>query len=69
MLKKEVLHPDKKSPAGSYSAGVIANDFLFISGQGPLDLAIGEVIRGTVEEKTLHTLSHIQNCGGGWRCD
>lgn len=60
IVKKEVKHPDKKSHTGSYSAGVIAGDFLFISGQGPLDLATGEVIRGTIEEETLLTLSHIK---------
>lgn len=36
-MKKEVRHPEKQSHTGSYSAGVIAGDFLFISGQGPLD--------------------------------
>ena len=59
-MKKEVRHPDKQSHTGSYSAGVIAGDFLFISGQGPLDLATGEVVRGTIEEETLLTLSHIK---------
>lgn len=60
MIKTAVKHPDKKSHTGSYSAGIIANGFLFISGQGPLDLATGEVISGTIEEETLLTLSHIQ---------
>ena len=60
MIKTEVKHPDKKSHTGSYSAGVIANGFLFISGQGPLDLSTGEVISGIIEEETLLTLSHIK---------
>ncbi len=60
MLKKEVKHPDKQSHTGSYSAGVIAGDFLFISGQGPLDLSTGEVVHGTIEEETMLTLSHIK---------
>ncbi|MBZ5856868.1 RidA family protein [Flavihumibacter profundi] len=59
-MKKEVRHPDKQSHTGSYSAGVIAGDFLYISGQGPLDLATGQVVRGTIEEETLLTLSHIK---------
>ncbi|ULQ52104.1 RidA family protein [Flavihumibacter fluvii] len=59
-MKKEIRHPDKQSHTGSYSAGVIAGDFLFISGQGPLDLASGQVVRGTIEEETLLTLSHIK---------
>ena len=32
----------------------------FISGQGPLDLATGEIVHGTIEEETLLTLSHIR---------
>ena len=59
-MKKEVKHPDKQSHTGSYSAGVIAGDFLYISGQGPLDLVTGQVVRGTIEEETLLTLSHIR---------
>lgn len=60
MIKTAINHPDKKSHTGSYSAGVVANGFLFVSGQGPLDLATGEVISGTIEQETLLTLSHIQ---------
>lgn len=59
-MKQEIRHPDKQSHTGSYSAGVVAGDFLFISGQGPLDLATGEVVRGTIEEETLLTLSHVK---------
>jgi 2-iminobutanoate/2-iminopropanoate deaminase len=45
---------------GAYSSGVLANGFLFVSGQGPLDLASGEVVHGTIEEETLLTLTHVQ---------
>ena len=60
MTKKEIKHPDKRSHTGSYSAGVVAGGFLFISGQGPLDLRTGEIIAGTIEEETLLTLSHVK---------
>ena len=60
MIKTAIKYPDKKSHTGSYSTGVIANGFLFISGQGPLDLSTGEVISGIIEEETLLTLSHIK---------
>ena len=59
-MKTEIKHPDKQSHTGSYSAGVLANGFLFVSGQGPLNLATGEVVKGTIEEETLLTLSHIK---------
>jgi 2-iminobutanoate/2-iminopropanoate deaminase len=60
MSKIEIKHPDKSVSTGAYSAGVLADGWLFISGQGPLDLTTGEVIHGSIEEETLHTLSHIK---------
>lgn len=60
MAKIEVKHPDKAVLTGAYSAGVLKNGMLFISGQGPLDLSTGEVITGTIEEETLLTLSHVK---------
>jgi len=60
MSKIEVKHPDKSVSTGAYSAGVLADGWLFISGQGPLDLTTGEVIHGSIEEETLCTLSHIK---------
>lgn len=60
MDKIEIKHPGKSVSTGAYSAGVLKNGMLFISGQGPLDLTTGEVIHGTIEEETLLTLSHIK---------
>ena len=60
MAKKEIKHPAKAVSTGAYSAGVLANGLLFVSGQGPLDLATGEVVHGTIEEETLLTLSHVK---------
>jgi 2-iminobutanoate/2-iminopropanoate deaminase len=57
--KIEIHHPDKKVSTGAYSAGVLWDGWLFVSGQGPLDLASGEVLRGTVEEETRATLANI----------
>lgn len=58
--KIEIKHPDKAANTGAYSAGVLSGEWLFISGQGPLDLVTGETLRGSIEEETLHTLSHIR---------
>lgn len=60
MQKIEIHHPDKQVDTGAYSAGVLVGDLLFVSGQGPLDLATGEVLHGTIEEETLLTLQHVQ---------
>lgn len=59
MPKTEIHHPDKKVSTGAYSAGVAWDGWLFISGQGPLDMKTGEVVSGTIEEETRLTLSHI----------
>ena len=54
-------------PAGPYSTVVRAGDFLFVSGQGPVDAATGEMQRGSVQEQTklvLHNIRTIlQGCG------
>lgn len=60
MGKKEIRHPDKSVVTGAYSSGVLANGMLFVSGQGPLDLATGAVKHGTIEEETLLTLAHVR---------
>jgi len=39
MAKREIKHPDKLVSTGSYSAGIQLDNWLFISGQGPLNLA------------------------------
>ena len=60
MGKIEIKHPDKAVSTGAYSAGILMDGWLFISGQGPLNLSTGEVIHGTIEEETVLTLSHIK---------
>jgi len=60
MDKVEIKHPDKLVNTGAYSSGILTDGWLFISGQGPLNLVTGEVIHGTIEEETLLTLSHIK---------
>lgn len=60
MVKVGIKHPDKEVNTGAYSAGVLVDGWLFISGQGPLDLKSGKVVVGSIEEETLLTLAHIQ---------
>jgi 2-iminobutanoate/2-iminopropanoate deaminase len=59
MPKIEVKHPDKRASTGAYSAGVLIDGWLFISGQGPIDMKTGAVVPGTIEEETRLTLRHI----------
>lgn len=72
MNKTEIKHPDKKVDTGAYSAGVWVDGWLFISGQGSVDLATGEVVRGSIEEETTNTLNHIKKiieAAGGTMAD
>jgi 2-iminobutanoate/2-iminopropanoate deaminase len=59
MPKREIKHPEKLAATGSYSAGVQVDGWLFISGQGPLDLGTGQVVHGSIGEETRLTLQHI----------
>ena len=59
MAKTEIKHPDKQVSTGAYSAGVLVDGWLYVSGQGPLNLKTGEVVRGTIEEETRLTLEHV----------
>ena len=60
MKKTEIKHPYKTTYTGAYSAGVLIDSWLFVSGQGPLHIKTGEIIRGTIEEETLLTLSNVK---------
>ncbi len=59
MSRIRISHPDKRVNTGSYSDAVLIDGWLYISGQGPLDLVTGKVVHGTIEEETRRTLEHI----------
>ncbi len=59
MSKTAVQHPDKSAHTGSYSAGVICDGWLYVSGHASLDLKTGEVIAGTIAQETNATLTSI----------
>jgi 2-iminobutanoate/2-iminopropanoate deaminase len=59
MRRLEVKHSNNSVSAGACSAGVISGDWLYISGQGPLNVKTGKVVRGTIEAQTRLTLTNI----------
>jgi len=59
MSKVEIKHPDKAVSTGAYSAGVLMDGWLYVSGQVPIDLKTGALVPGTLEEQTRLTLTHI----------
>lgn len=59
-VKREIRHPDKEFTYGLFSAGLAVDGWLYLSGQGPLDMKTGKLVAGTIEEETALTLSHIE---------
>jgi 2-iminobutanoate/2-iminopropanoate deaminase len=60
MPKQQITTTHGAPPAGACSQGLRAGDFIFVSGQGPLDPATGKVIGETIEEQTARTLENIK---------
>lgn len=59
MAKEEIVQPGKEVSTGAYSAGIKSNGFVFVSGQGPLDLTSGKIVGSTIEEQTKVTLENV----------
>jgi 2-iminobutanoate/2-iminopropanoate deaminase len=57
----EIRAPDAPAPKGAYSQAIRAGDFVFVSGQGPIDPQTGEVVDGTIEEQTERTLRNVES--------
>lgn len=61
MTRKIAVHPEGAPiPAGPYSPAIIAGDFVFVSGQGPLKPGTREILPGTVREQTAQALENIR---------
>jgi 2-iminobutanoate/2-iminopropanoate deaminase len=60
MPKQQIRTTSGASPIGAYSQGLRVGDFIFVSGQGPLDPATGKVVGETVEEQTARVLENIK---------
>lgn len=60
-MTKEVLITNKAPKAiGPYSQAVKVGNFIFISGQIPIDPDTGEVIDGDIKEQTKRVLENIK---------
>ena len=58
---KEIITTSKApEPVGPYSPVVACGDLLYISGQGPIDTASGELVKGDLEQEARLTLNNIQ---------
>jgi 2-iminobutanoate/2-iminopropanoate deaminase len=60
MSRKQITTQSGASPVGAYSQGLRVGDFIFVSGQGPLDPVTGKITGDTVEEQTARVLENIK---------
>jgi 2-iminobutanoate/2-iminopropanoate deaminase len=60
-MKKKVIQTVKAPKAiGPYSQAIQAGNFLFLSGQIPLDPASGELVKGDIREQTRRVLENLK---------
>lgn len=58
---KEVIRTANAPQAiGPYSQAIRVGDFLFASGQIPIDPASGEIVAGGIEEQTVRVMENIK---------
>jgi len=61
-MEKQVVETLKApSPLGPYSQAIRIGDFLFTSGQIPLDPKTGKMVIGEIEEQTEWVIRHIES--------
>lgn len=62
---ERIFTPGAPAPRGPYSPAVRAGDFIFVSGQVPVDPVSGQVVTGDVKAETRRVLENIRlNLGG-----
>ncbi len=59
-MKKIINTTSAPAAIGPYSQAVEANGMLFISGQVPVDPAIGKVVEGGIVEQTTQVMKNIE---------
>jgi len=57
---QRVFPPETPTPRGPYSPAVVAGDFIYVSGQGPIDPSIDRFSYGDIQHETRLTLENIR---------
>ena len=60
-MLERLIAPGAPQPRGPYSHAVRAGDFIFVSGQGPIDAATNELRLSDVAGETRATLENIRS--------
>ena len=62
LLSKEIVFTENApKPVGPYSQAVISGDFVFISGQIPLDPKTSKIVEGGIEAQTTQVMKNLKN--------
>lgn len=60
-MSKRPIEPNAApNPKGGYTPAIVANGFVFVSGQGSLDPQTGEITTDEVAGQTLRTLENVE---------
>ena len=57
---KRIFPADTPTPRGPYSPAVVAGDFIYVSGQGPIDPVTDKMSYGDIQHETRITLNNIK---------
>jgi 2-iminobutanoate/2-iminopropanoate deaminase len=58
-MKKEIKTDKAPKAIGPYSQAIVANGFVFVSGQIPIDPATGDLNTGTIEDQSRQVLRNV----------
>ena len=59
--RKILITPGVDSSTGSYSPGLTVGEWVFVSGQGPLQPGTDEIVGKTIAEQTRKTLENVRD--------
>lgn len=60
MTRRTILTEAAPKPVGPYSQAVVANGFVFVAGQVPIDPGTGKVVEGGIREQTRRVLENVK---------
>ena len=64
-MMERIHPPGAPVPRGPYSPAIRAGDFIFVSGQGPIDSASDQFSYGDIQHETRVVLTNIRNILAG----
>lgn len=59
-MKQAISGENVVRATGAYSPGLRVGEFIFVSGQGPIDPGTGKITGRTIEEQTRQTLNNVK---------